>query len=114
MTKKTIGTIAVLVVIMLAVIAAVRSSGDDPIVFTCSVGSDLEVYVSNNSGQTIVINHITIVAAGQVYTTPMGTRITDAALFLHVPIEWRAGEDAIVMVGCTYGRTSYVKQLTRY
>lgn len=114
MTKKNLGMIAALVLIMIAVVAAVRSNGDDPIAFTCSVGSDLEVYVSNNSDQTLVINHITIIAAGQVYTTPKDTRITNAALFLHVPIEWRAGEDAVVMVGCTYGRTSYVEQLTRY
>jgi len=115
MTKKMIGTSVVLILIMLAVVAAVRSrSGDDPIAFTATAGDKFKLYVENYSDTTLIVNHITVITSGGAIISQENIRVTNGALYVKAPIAWRPGEDATVMVGCTYGSINFVRQVTRF
>jgi len=118
MTKKTIGTIVVSILIMLAVlavVAVVRSwRGDDPIAFTATVGDKFKLHVENYSDTTLIVNHITVVTSGGAIIHEEDIRVTDGYLYVNAPIIWRHGEEVTVLVGCTYGSVNFVRQVARF
>ncbi len=113
--RKTLGLIAVFMLILVALVAAVSAmKTNDPIVFRATTGDGFDLYISNTSDTTLVINHITVITSRGVITSEQSVRVTNGSLNVKAPIEWRAGEEAIVMVGCTYGRVNFVRQVTKF
>lgn len=112
MIKKVVPITIVISIVAALVIASTKDAS--PIAFSATRGTDLRIYVENYSDTTLVVNHVTTVTSSGVLTIRKDVRVTNGALYINVPIEWKVGEDAVVSVGCSYGRTHFVRQVTRY
>lgn len=112
--KKKIGTLVALILVLAAVVAATTRNEHDPIVFTAYAEADLTLHIENYSDATLVVNHITIITSNGIRTTQKNIRVTNGSLYVHAPLTWRAGEEVVVMVGCTYGKVSFVRQVTKF
>lgn len=106
-------TFAWIVVVMAFVIAAIGCS-KDPIAFTATVGEELTIHIENYSDTTLVVNHIAVITSSGAVMTPEDIRITNGALCVKAPIVWRAGEEATVIIGCTYGSVNFTRQVTKF
>lgn len=116
MIKKVVPIVvawAVAISIVASLVVA-ATKDNDPIAFSATLGTDLEIYVENYSDTTLVVNHVTVVTSSWALTTRQDVRVADGALSINVPIEWKADEDAVVSVGCSYGQVHFVRQVTKY
>lgn len=112
MIKKVVPIAVAVLVVTALVVAATKDN--DPIAFSATLGTDLQIYVENYSDTTLVVNHVTVVTSSWALTTRQDVRVADGSLSINVPIEWKAGEDAVVSVGCSYGQVHFVRQVTKY
>lgn len=111
-TRITIGIVASIIA-AIALTATIKKEAD-PITFTATAEEELKLYIENYSDTTLVIHHVTVITSGHAVMSPKEVRITNGALYIKAPIVWRAGEDATVMIGCTYGQVNFVRQVTKF
>lgn len=113
MTRRTFAWTVTVIAIAIALIAAKQyTKRDDPIAFTATVGEELKIYIENYSDTTLVVNHITVITSSGAVMTLEDIQITNGALWVNAPIVWRNGEEATIMVGCTFGAVNFVRQVT--